>query len=92
MDKYFPTWESPEKHELVVLGKEVFKNLFKKDAGTGKWTFSTNGVVINGVYGIPVIGFGPGNEVLAHAPNERVKVDELVRAAAFYAGYAMGFA
>lgn len=92
MDKYFPTWEIPEKDELVVLGKEVFNNLFKKEASIGKWTFSTNGVVINGVYGIPVIGFGPGDEVLAHAPNERVKVDDLTRAAAFYAGYAMGFA
>ena len=42
-----------------------------------KWTFSTNGVTINGLYGIPVIGFGPGNEVLAHAPNEKVPIHDL---------------
>ncbi len=32
----------------------------------------------NGIYGIPTIGFGPGNEVLAHAPNEKVAIDDLV--------------
>jgi len=88
MEKYYPTWEIPESSKPVELGKEVFTKLFNKDADIGKWTFSTNGVVIMGVYGIPVLGFGPGDEVLAHAPNERVKVDDLVKAAAFYAGFA----
>jgi acetylornithine deacetylase/succinyl-diaminopimelate desuccinylase-like protein len=39
-------------------------------------------------FGIPVIGFGPGNEVLAHAPNEKVPIDDLVAASAFYAAFA----
>ena len=29
---------------------------------TDKWTFSTNGVSIQGRYGIPCVGFGPGAE------------------------------
>ena len=33
-----------------------------------KWTFSTNGVAIQGRYGIPCVGFGPGAESQAHAP------------------------
>ena len=37
---------------------------------TDKWTFSTNGVSIMGRNGIPCIGFGPGAEAQAHAPNE----------------------
>lgn len=40
---------------------------------TDKWTFSTNGVSIMGRNGIPVIGFGPGAEAQAHAPNETKK-------------------
>ena len=36
---------------------------------TDKWTFSTNGVSIMGRNGIPCIGFGPGAEAQAHAPN-----------------------
>jgi acetylornithine deacetylase/succinyl-diaminopimelate desuccinylase-like protein len=41
-----------------------------------------------GTYGIPTIGFGPGNEVLAHAPDEKVPVSDLVAASAFYAACA----
>ena len=59
--------------------------MFKKEPLVDKWTFSTNGVAINGMYRIPVIGFGPGNEELAHAPNEKVSIEHLVKASAFYA-------
>jgi acetylornithine deacetylase/succinyl-diaminopimelate desuccinylase-like protein len=57
-----------------------------------KWTFSTNGVTINGLHGIPVIGYGPGDEEMAHAPNEKVRIDDLVQASAFYALYALRLA
>lgn len=88
MEKYYPTWKIPETHEIVQTGARTFGKLFGHAPKIDKWTFSTNGVTINGLYGIPVIGFGPGNEVLAHAPNEKVPVDHLVKAAAFYAGFA----
>lgn len=91
MEKYFPTWKLPEDHEMVQKGVNVYRNLFDKKPTIDKWTFSTNGVTINGVYGIPVIGFGPGNEELAHAPNEKVPIDDLVVASAFYAAYAWEF-
>jgi len=88
MEKYYPTWKIPEDHKVVQTGVRAFDNLFGKKPKIDKWTFSTNGVVINGIYGIPTIGFGPGNEVLAHAPNEKVAIDDLVIASAFYAGFA----
>jgi len=88
MEKYYPTWKLPEDHIAVIKAVKSFKQLFNKEPKVDKWTFSTNGVTINGIYGIPTIGFGPGNEVLAHAPNEKVKVDDLVLASAFYAAYA----
>ena len=88
MEKYYPTWKIPEDHEMVQTGARTFERLFSKKPLIDKWTFSTNGVTINGIYGIPVVGFGPGNEVLAHAPNEKVPVDNLVKASAFYAGFA----
>ena len=88
MEKYYPTWKIPENHEIVQTGVRAFYNLFERKPIIDKWTFSTNGVVINGIYGIPTIGFGPGNEVLAHAPNEKVAITDLVTASAFYAAFA----
>jgi len=88
MEKYYPTWKMDETHEIVETGVKAYKGLFGKAPKVDKWTFSTNGIMTRGVYGIPTIGFGPGNEVLAHAPNEKVPVNDLVVATAFYAAYA----
>ncbi len=88
MEKYYPTWKIDENQHIVKTGVEAFSGLFGKQPRVDKWTFSTNGVTINGYYGIPVIGFGPGNEVLAHAPNEMVPVSDLVAASAFYTAFA----
>ncbi len=91
MEKYYPTWKLPEDHDAVMKATSVFSSLFNKKPKIDKWTFSTNCVTINGIYGIPTIGFGPGDEVLAHAPNEKVPVDDLVAASAFYAAFAYEF-
>jgi putative selenium metabolism hydrolase len=92
MEKYYPTWTVPVDHELVRRGVKTYKDLFGKEPVVDKWTFSTNGIMTCGVYGIPTIGFGPGNEILAHAPNEKVAISDLVTASAFYAAmaYEMG--
>jgi len=85
MEKYFPTWKIAADDKVVLTATGVFKELFDKEPVIDKWTFSTNGIATNGIYKIPTIGFGPGNEVLAHAPDEKVPVEDLVKAAAFYA-------
>jgi len=91
MEKYFPTWKLEEDHPIVKTGVEAFTEIFNKMPKVDKWTFSTNGVTIRGYYDIPVIGFGPGNEVLAHAPNEKVPIDDLEGASAFYAMFVMKY-
>ncbi len=96
---YFPTWVIPEDHKVTKALEDAYKNLYgearlgndetyatRKDRPlTDKWTFSTNGVSIMGRNGIPCIGFGPGAEAQAHAPNEKTWKDDLVRCAAVYA-------
>lgn len=83
-DAYFPTWVLPEDHKLCKSTVESYRKLFAKEPELDKWTFSTNGVSIMGMFNIPVIGFGPGKEEEAHAPNEITWKEDLVRCAALY--------
>jgi acetylornithine deacetylase/succinyl-diaminopimelate desuccinylase-like protein len=55
------------------------------DTTTGRWNFSTNGAYWAGVARIPSVGFGPGDEELVHTIDEHVRVDDVVRAAEWYA-------
>lgn len=82
---FFPTWVLKEHHPICETAVKCYKDLFKSEPKVDKWTFSTNAVSIMGRYGIPCIGFGPGHEDQAHAPNERTWKEELVKAAAMYA-------
>ena len=84
-DCYFPTWVLPTDHVVCKSTEEAWRKLFNTEPRTDKWTFSTNGVSIMGMFGIPVVGFGPGKEKEAHAPNEKTWKADLVRCAAVYA-------
>ena len=83
-DCYFPTWVIPEDHAATQAMVESYQGMFGEPK-VDKWTFSTNGVSIMGRYGIPCIGFGPGKEAQAHAPNEKTWKADLVKCAAVYA-------
>lgn len=82
---YFPTWVIPEDHPACQTLVDCYRRLFNSEPLVDKWTFSTNGVSIMGRYNIPCVGFGPGHEDQAHAPNERTWKEELVKCAAMYA-------
>jgi len=84
-EKYYPTWKMEENHVLIQAAKNNYQELFQQEPVVDKWTFSTNGVTICGKNGIPCVGFGPGREEMAHAPNENVPIDHLLKACVFYA-------
>lgn len=83
-DCYFPTWVLPADHPATCAMVDTYQAMYGTPK-VDKWTFSTNGVSIMGRFGIPCIGFGPGKEAQAHAPNERTWKADLVRCAAVYA-------
>ncbi len=82
---YFPTWVLPEDHIVCQSTVKAYENIFAEKPLVDKWTFSTNAVSIMGRHNIPCIGFGPGKEEEAHAPNEKTFKSHLVRACAMYA-------
>jgi len=84
-ESFFPTWVVMPDHIACKTLTEAYKGLYKEEPVLDKWTFSTNGVSIMGRYNIPCVGFGPGHEEEAHAPNEKTWKKELVKAAALYA-------
>lgn len=99
---YFPTWINKEDAPHVQALAQAHKALYGEtrvgdpDAMSkrnrpliDKWTFSTNCVSIQGRYGIPCVGLGPGAESQAHAPNEITWKDDLVHCAAVYAAVPM---
>ncbi|MGI5998336.1 MAG: M20/M25/M40 family metallo-hydrolase, partial [Lutispora sp.] len=83
-DCFFPTWVIPEDHPATKAMVKSYEGMYGTPK-VDKWTFSTNGVSIMGRYGIPCIGFGPGKEEEAHAPNEKTWKADLVKCAAVYA-------
>ena len=89
--KYYPTRETPEDDPAILAAQAAHQEVFGSEAETGFWTFSTNGVATAGMHGIPTIGFGPGHEHFAHAPNEQTEVEHLVRCTAFYAAFVNTF-
>ena len=84
-EKYYPTWALDEKSPYLKNAVAAYAGVLGKKPFVDKWTFSTNGVAIAGMKGIPCLGLGPGNEVYAHAANEACPVEHLSGAVAFYA-------
>jgi len=83
-DEIFPAWAFEDAHPFVRAARETSQAL-KLETGTGKWNFSTNGAYWAGVAKIPSVGFGPGDENVAHIVDEWIRVDDVVRAAEWYA-------
>lgn len=83
-DKYFPTWVLEADHPLVTGMATAVQQVLGQRPEISRWAFSTNGVASMGRLGIPTVGFAPGREELSHSTEERVAIEDLVRAVAVY--------
>jgi len=78
-------WQIEEAHELTQACLAAYEDVFGKKHGSyHTWAFGTNAVTPVSA-GIPTIGFGPGNDHLAHMTNEYCVVEDMIAASRFYA-------
>jgi len=83
--KFFPAWVLDERSQEIESAKTACRLLFGGEPHVGRWLFSTDGAFSMGVRSIPTFGFGPGEERHAHTVEDQVRVEDLWKAAAFYA-------
>jgi putative selenium metabolism hydrolase len=86
---FFPSWLIKETDIVQRALKSLSDIGFIVD--THIWRFSTDGVYTYGSRGIPTIGIGPGDEALAHQPNECVPIKEVEKAVQAYSAIVKSF-
>ncbi len=84
VEQIFPVW-SFEESDPVVRAATATSRALGMDVTTGHWNFSTNGAYWAGVAAIPSVGFGPGEEEIVHTIDEHIRIEDVVRAAEWYA-------
>ena len=87
--KYFPPWLLPEEDPMARKAVRAVEKVLGARPRTGIWPFSTDGAYTMGTAGIPTIGFGPGEERLAHSTDEHVRLVDVALAAQGYAQLAI---
>ena len=61
---------------VVAAASAVGRRNGEGPAAVRPWTFATDGGWSQGVFGIPTVGFAPGEERFAHTNRERLDVEE----------------
>lgn len=87
----FPPFSTEPSSQLARCAAAVIAESTGKAASPGVWDFATDGGHIS-LAEIDVVGFGPGDDRLAHTNQERISVDELQQAAATYGAMIQAFA
>lgn len=82
---YYPAWEIEAGHPLVLACQATYRELFGELPEEILWDFCTNGVSTAGKLGIPTIGLGPGDPLMAHMADERCATGQIFAACMFYA-------
>ena len=80
-------YTDPQTNSVVKEAETAIKDILGKAPKRKTWTFATDGRFYNWL-GIPVIGFGPGEEKFAHTEMDHVRVDDYLKTIAVYASIA----
>jgi succinyl-diaminopimelate desuccinylase len=74
-----PAYILPADHPVVVAAESICRDVLKQERPTGVWRFATDGGHFAEA-GMAPIGFGPGDEFLAHTINEHIEITALEEA------------
>ena len=80
----YPLMLTEPDHPLVGEARAAVEAATGREPAVRAWRFGVNATWMNAA-GIPTVGIGAGDERLAHTPDERVPVAELVAASRAYA-------
>jgi len=72
----------------IVAAKECLERSLRREVNVGVWTFCTDGGHLVAV-GVPCVGFGPGEENMAHVYDERLSIHQLLEATVGYMALAL---
>jgi succinyl-diaminopimelate desuccinylase len=84
----FPPFVLPTGHPLIGRASQALTTTFGSAPSIIRWSFATDGGHLMRS-GIPVIGYGPADERLAHTVEDRIEIGALVRGIAGYAALAL---
>ena len=82
-----PPVETPTEHPLVQTMRSTAAEVLGRNVPIRGATYYTDGGVFAQA-GVPLVIFGPGDDRLAHQPDERVAVDQIVQAVRGYVAVA----
>jgi putative selenium metabolism hydrolase len=83
--KFFPAWELEEGHPFVQKALSGLR-ASGLDPDMRAYRFCTNAAYSIGEAGVPTVGFGPGAEGDAHVVDEKIRLEDLEKAALGYKG------
>ncbi len=81
--KWFPAMFTPPDSPVVQAMLGARRKVLGQEGEVGSWYFGVDGTFLNQA-GIPCVGFGPGDEYLAHTPRDVVPVSHLAPACQVY--------
>ena len=92
-ERVAPPYLVPADHPAVAVARDALRDVMAqagRDLEEGTWWFCTDAPHLAKA-GAPVIGFGPGEEELAHTTNESVALSDLVIARRAYRDLALAY-
>ena len=77
--RFFPAWKTSEEDESSVKARKGLESVGLWE-GFCNYSLCTNGSHYAGEAGIPTVGYGPGEERLAHIVDEYIEEKDLYKA------------